>query len=260
MLKKLAQIQEKFLNYLQTGDPAILPDIKTTDSFKQNMRLGIYQENYFIRLIDALGCDYPALYQVIGEDLFQQLAKQYVVQFPSHEYSLRGYGAQFADFIAQKSDKDQAYLAELARFELALVNAFDAEDRKPFDESALYKIPAEKWFNLIIDFHPSLQVMPLYWNTATFWKSLHLKQSPKHEKYLKPQAWMIWRWQYDNHFIRLTQSEAWAIQAAQNKLPFGEICQGLRCWVPQKKVILFATQLLKVWLQRGLVVNMDYLS
>ncbi len=251
MSKNLQRLQMEFQAYIQERSIDIFPDIATPSSISRQSRLTIYQEAYFTRLIDALICDFPATQRLIGETLFSQLAKQYIKQYPSQQASLHGLGRHFPLFLEQH----HSLWSELARFELALVNAFEAIDAPMMTMTKLQQIPADQWDQLRFHFHPSVQLLFLQWNTVFLWKNLHKIKPPRVKQCHQKQTWLVWRQHHESYFVKLNRHEAWALQAAIQNRPFAEICQGLQQWTPQKQLILFATQLLTTWVQRQLLID-----
>lgn len=255
MRKNLYQLQSDFQAYLEGASYKIVEDIIPPPFSSIKSRLEIYQKSYFIRLIESLICDYPATHKLTGEDLFQALGKQYILQHPSKEASLQAFGKKFPTFLETAENMDQAGLAELANFELALANAFEAADASTMTADRLQSIAPEKWPQLTFRFHPSVQLLSLEWNTVPRWKALHKNITPPPvKKYLKLQMWLIFRKQMENHFVKLSQREAWMLQAAIEKIPLSEICENLTRWIAKKDVIFYASHVLNGWIQKGLIL------
>lgn len=93
------------------------------------------------------------LLEKLGEEGFHNLVTEYLVAHPPTHFSLRYAGEHLPNFL--RDDK----LANLARFEWALVTAFDAADAPLLTESDLQKIPAEEWPDLVLKLHPSVQLL-----------------------------------------------------------------------------------------------------
>jgi hypothetical protein len=109
-------------------------------------RLDIYASMYFFRLLDCLAEGFPALHAVVGHETFHHIARDYVATHPSRHPSLRALGAALGDFLERDRLRWQPpYLADLARFEWLLLEAFDAADRAPLPPERLKSLPAEKW-------------------------------------------------------------------------------------------------------------------
>lgn len=243
-------LQVKFQDYLQNDNETILQDLTAPVS-----RLNIYKDAYFSRLTQALNCDYPVTAEFLGEDLFQFLARQYIVLHPSTSRSIRWFGDNFPEFLGKNSHHFAEFLAELAGFELALVNALDSQDATAITENALHQIKATQWAKARFELHPSLQWIQLQWNCVAIWKATHKKQKQPVKKYQKPQTWIIWRHQCQRYFVKLTAAETWTLKAMQRQTPFDEICQGLSPWLPKKYQILSATHFLKKGVERGWITK-----
>jgi hypothetical protein len=116
-------------------------------------RVNIYANMYFFRIRDALKEDFPSIVEALGEDGFHNLIAEYLQVYPPTHYSLRNAGRHLAEFISDEK------LSELARFEWALIEAFDAADAPLLTEDDLKKVPAEDWPGLVLKLHPSVQLV-----------------------------------------------------------------------------------------------------
>jgi len=91
-------------------------------------RIGIYQGMYLLRMRDALAADYPALRHALGDEAFMELVRVYVQRHPSRSYTLNRLGDRLPSYLARtRRFPHGRFLAELARLELAVTLAFDAE-------------------------------------------------------------------------------------------------------------------------------------
>ncbi|WP_047243191.1 DNA-binding domain-containing protein [Chromobacterium subtsugae] len=110
---------------------------------KRRDRIGVYQHGYWARLLECLRADYPMLLVLLGQPLFDLLARGYIASRPSRSPSLHDLGADFADFLAaSQPDPDAAECrlpVELARLERAHAEIGRAEGVEgapppPFDD------------------------------------------------------------------------------------------------------------------------------
>ncbi|NEP14415.1 MAG: DUF2063 domain-containing protein [Symploca sp. SIO2C1] len=62
-------------------------------------RLSIYAQGYWLRLLECLRADFPALRYVMGDELFDFFAKAYIWNHPSTSTTLFDLGVGFADFL-----------------------------------------------------------------------------------------------------------------------------------------------------------------
>lgn len=77
----------------------LLQDIHGSDDHERTQRLNVYRNNVFVSLMTALGEIFPVCKQVVGEDFFNAMARQYVERHPPKSPILSGYGDQFSDFV-----------------------------------------------------------------------------------------------------------------------------------------------------------------
>jgi Putative DNA-binding domain len=95
-------------------------------------RLAVYQGMYPLRMRDALAADYPGLRAFLGDHLFAHFVADYVAKHPSRSYTLNRLGDAVPDYVKTWHHPKRAFLADLARLELAITEAFDAvEDAGP---------------------------------------------------------------------------------------------------------------------------------
>lgn len=89
----------------------------------------IYRNNYRQGLARALSQSFPVVEALVGEPFFAAMALTYVEQTPPTSRLLRSYGDDFAAFIeAFEPAAVVPYLADVARLEFALVEAYYASD------------------------------------------------------------------------------------------------------------------------------------
>ncbi len=113
---------------LRVAERAILPS-KTMAPLE---RLAVYQGMYPLRMHDALAADFPGLRAFLGDHLFEHFAADYVAVHPSRSYTLNRLGDRVPGFLRTWHHPRRAFLADLARLELAITEVFDAdEDERP---------------------------------------------------------------------------------------------------------------------------------
>jgi hypothetical protein len=95
-------------------------------------RLEIYRGMYPIRMHEAMEVDYPAIARFLGEEKFHELVARYTGVHPSKSYTLNRLGESFPEFL-----KDDPFLRDLARLELAMTEVFDEEESPALDADAI---------------------------------------------------------------------------------------------------------------------------
>ena len=109
-------------------------------------RAGVYRGMYLQRLQEALESDYPVVRDWLGELQFVRLATGYVREYPSRSYTLNRLGDHLPAYIESLPEfEHRSLLLDLARFELAVTEAFDAEETPPLNEEAIAAVPEDAW-------------------------------------------------------------------------------------------------------------------
>ncbi len=259
-MTRLRPLQEHFQGYLITGDPApLLPEIVGDGRADARTRLGIYADAYWLRLLDALRDNYPAVNGLLGDEAFEALVKAYVAEHPSPYRSIRWFGDRLAAFLEREAPwKDQPVLADMARFEWALRAAFDAADADPLPLEAVAQIPPEAWPGMRLAFHPAVDRLDLRWNVPVIWKQFDQGREPDAPRAAEyPVPWVVWRRDLQQYFRSLEVDEAWALDTLRQGRSFAEACEGLCEWIDPQHVALHAAAYLKGWLKDGLVTGIE---
>lgn len=253
----LRELQQRFQSHLLSGDAAILPQILDAPPLTPATRLGIYRAAYANRLIEALRATYLKIHQILGDDVFAAMASEFIVAHASTTRSIRWYGAQLPAFLARTAPySGQPLLAELARFEWALADVFDAADARTIKRPDIAQVDPERWGDLRLRFHPSVRTLSAYWNSIPVWQAIDAGTEPPAPSRSEQQVtWLLWRHELKTHFRSLEPIEltalAWAIDGAS----FSSLCDELRQWLPQNEIPLRAATLAASWADSGILVE-----
>ena len=110
-------------------------------------RLEIYRGMYPLRMQEALAVDYPAMAKFLGEEKFNDLVARYTEFHPSRSYTLNRLGDSFPEFL-----KDDPFLHDLARYELAMTQVFDEQQSPELDPDAFGSIGPDSRLKTIAAF------------------------------------------------------------------------------------------------------------
>ncbi len=255
----LAQLQEAFQRYLLAGDPAIEEHVVSTEHAPAAVRLGIYANAYRTRLVEALQSNYPALAALLGEAEFAALGAAYVDAHPSSFFSIRYFGDELAGFLGRHA----AYaavplLADLARWEWAMTEAFDAADAVPVSADALRAVPPDEWAALRLQWHPSVRRLDLAWNAPQTWKALTTGlERPPASLEPRPVTWLLWRQGLQIYYRSLQPAEAAAFEVAHDGRTFGDVCECLCLHVGEDEAPAHAARLMRDWIESGMIVGVQ---
>lgn len=252
----LAELQRSFQAWVIEGDERFAAQVNESSRVPVATRLRVYSDAYRLRLIEALQSNYPMLHQVLGDDVFEQMASGYIAAHPSTFKSIRWFGNQLASYLAESEEwSPHAWLPEFARWEWAVTTAFDAANAVPLDPATLSGIAPEDWPQLRFVLHPSVHRLQLEWNVAAMFKALVAEEMPPApEQNENSTDWLIWRRGLATQYRGLKPAEVFALGLLADGGTFGEMCEGLGRWFTDEKIPLQAASFLKVWIGDGVVV------
>jgi hypothetical protein len=108
-----------------TRETGVCDVITVSSTLGPEERLAIYQRGYRARLLECMRTHYPVLCHVLGRDLFNAFAVEYLRANPSRSRTLGELGARFADHLdATRPDRHAReewidLMVDIARFERA---------------------------------------------------------------------------------------------------------------------------------------------
>lgn len=118
---------EKFL--------AIAEDIiKPGPQLSSAERLELYHRQYWYRLLDSVGEDFPVLEKMLRQERFWTLIEDYLLSRPSRSFTLRHLGEGMPEFAAtweRASEQERPWLYGIARLEYARMEVFERAEYRP---------------------------------------------------------------------------------------------------------------------------------
>ncbi len=237
-------------------------------------RMHIYANGYLLRLQECLQADFPILHRLMGNELFNFFAHNYIWRHPSRAPSLYDLGAGFANFLLQSQPQNtdglqagEAHLllqfpVEMARME----RAFTEVIRAPGLENN-YDVKTHNAFDLLMGSHANIYIpacvrllktsFPLlsYWEQAKHALADQNLPAPPEPKtsYLaftrqnyRVQLISLLPWQY--HFLQAAYHSPDMLQCAlQSAKETGQDTQALLAdiclWQPQAQALGLLTTL-----------------
>jgi hypothetical protein len=255
-MSELLTLQRSMMQWLQTETGDIKNKIIGTEKVSSEIRLAIYGNAYRYRLIDALSDNYPSVHTLLGDESFYNDGINYIAAYPSRHFSIRYFGSHLEQFLAEEY-QDNRVLAEMARFEWALRDAFDSDDKETLTLDALQTIPPEAWVNLRFTLHPSVARLNLEWNIPQLWSAIeHETGQIPFEQAEYPIPWLIWRKDLKTYYRSLDVDEAWALDAIMQGQSFSEICTGVCEWVDEAHAPERVAGFIATWLDADLIIDM----
>jgi hypothetical protein len=149
--------------------------IKPNDRLTAFERIGIYNKQYWYRLIDCIYDDYPGLLALLGRLKFNRLMFAYLKSHPSRSYTMRNLGDRLEQFIADQpamTAPRSELCREMAAFEWAQVVAFDGPVNTPLQMDDLLGANPNR---LRLGIQPYITLLHLHWALDDF--TIALKRS-----------------------------------------------------------------------------------
>jgi hypothetical protein len=252
-MSSLKDLQESFQRGILAGDDTILAEIKDSAKKERKALFGVYRHAYIARLAEVLADDYEQLHAYLGDSGFAKFAKSYIAAHPSDRKSARDFGRHVPEFLkADAGFAKHPELAEIARLENALADAFDGPDAEPLKLAKLAEIAPELWAKLVFTPHPTAIRLTFATNAADIWSALREDTAPPPAQLLpEPQAILVWRHDVTARFRLLGAEEAMRWDEATAGTRFGVLCEMVATYGGEEGADFRAATYLKDWVDMG---------
>ncbi|MEO5686523.1 MAG: DNA-binding domain-containing protein [Burkholderiaceae bacterium] len=170
-MPELLEVQSGFAAALRdAGQTAVTQRWLAGDAAHVERRLAIYRANMVAAADKALSSAYPVIRQVVGEDFFHGLAREYQRGTPSTSGDLTEFGAMFDHFLAHfEHARSLPYLPDLARLEWAVHRAYGAADAPDWDAAALGTLEPDQQALIRFQWTPGLAVLASGFPVVRIW-------------------------------------------------------------------------------------------
>jgi hypothetical protein len=142
MLRSLRDTQAAFADHLAGNDRLDLLAAIDGDPRTAARRLQVHLNQTRLSLVAALAATFRTVEAVVGQEYFASLARQFVAETALEGPVLSAYGERFDRFISDSQElHGLAYLADVARLDWALNEAFHAPAEAPLTAADLTALP-----------------------------------------------------------------------------------------------------------------------
>ncbi|MDD1783143.1 DNA-binding domain-containing protein [Enterovibrio sp. ZSDZ35] len=220
---------------------------RSADSLSPKDRLAIYHNAYRVRLIDVLRDTFGHTVTYLGDEWFNQLARDFVQDHHSTHNNIGFYGTAFPAFLAEQLP-DDLDVAELAELDWTLRRAFDGADSGVMTMEHL-QILAQNTTNIVLETVPTLCLVTQRFNTLDIWHAIDQDNSPPVAKQLaNPVDVLVWRKGYSPHFRSISPLETVAIKSVREGQSLDVIGETLVAQFPDDNVPVLFGQMLPRWI------------
>jgi Putative DNA-binding domain len=256
---KLAELQAEFQKGILAQPDKILASIRETPRLSREDRFAVYEDAYRLRLGEVLGNDYPILRKALGDETFGAIVGGYIDTVESHHPNVRWYSRKLPDYMASHEPwSSQRLFVDLAFFERALEDAFDAADADALALDAVMQIALEDQPNMCFAFQPSLKALSTVAGTIAAYEAAAAEETIDISSDGGQEVVLIWRNQaLDSVYRILSEDEALALDAAMTGGSFADICGLLAVKNDAEMVAATAGAFLGQWFVDGLIVGVS---
>ena len=255
----------------ERGDPEAAPldALLVSDArLSAALRLDVYANAYFYRILDVLQEDFPTLAHVMGEDAFHDLATSYLAVHPSRNPSLRWIGQRMPAFLATHEASTSfrerwPFASDLAALEWAMGEVFDAKDARATSRADLEGVEPELWESLALRLVPAVRLLALRWPVHLLRRAWRALEEPIAAGLALPgiaaaaTALCVWRREEQIHERPIDTLEAEALRTLADGIRFGALCERIAARVGDDEAPARAAGWLARWVEDGLVAATD---
>ncbi len=257
-MTSLKELQDNFQNAILNADgSSVIELISESEKEERDVLFGVYSNAYVARLIEFLMNDYEKLHEYLGDEQFFDLSREYIAANPSHNPNGRWFGTKLPDFMAETEPySDMPLLVEMALFERALNDVFDAPEPDLVTLEALGEIAPEDWPRIVLTPHPSVIRINFTTNVADIWKALQNEEEVPNSCTLEePDHVVFYREQRMPKFRSMDYAEAMMWDQAIKEVPFGLLCEMMGTYTTEDQAPILAARYLQTWIASEMLAN-----
>lgn len=213
-MTQLKNTQNNFIDNLYLDNKTVFAEIKPSKVSKTS-RIGIYQNNLFENLRNALELTYRNVFKTLGTKKFKEITYQYIKKNRSQSGNLDNYGQNFPEFLQND------FLQDLAKIDLILQKIYLFADEKPLNIEKLQKIDPEKLFDLKFKLSKTAFLMQSKYSLF----ATKNRQIPRKN----PCFFLIHREIFNCQAYKITKKEYQFLQSAQQNMTLYQIYQKYHC-------------------------------
>lgn len=166
---ELAQIQSGFAAALFAEHA---PDVFSGDDERNLARFARYRGNLVATWEKTLTAAFPVIRQLVGDEFFCALTREFGHIWPSDNGDLNLFGARFAQFLAEFPHvAGYPYFPDMARLEWALHCAYYAADGIAVAPQDLIGLAPEALDQACFGLHPACSLLSSKWAIGPLWQA-----------------------------------------------------------------------------------------
>lgn len=162
--------QSRFADALADRQGRVPDGLAAWNGPRPARRFGVYRNNVFWGLAEALKSRFPATAAIVGDEFFTAMAGEYIRLEPPRSPLLLAFGDTLAEFVARfEPAAGLPYLPDVIRLEAARSHAYHAADCPPLEAAEFSTVAQDRLPSLTFRPHPSLAVLRSAHPAVTIW-------------------------------------------------------------------------------------------
>lgn len=217
-ISSLGEIQHAFASgILGVDTQTLILSALTAGQAEPADRLSIYRGNLRAIWRSALSGAYPVLLQLLGDDFFDFLARDYGRLYPSQSGDLNRFGAQFPAFLrATTALNEYPYCPDVAELEWRVHRAYYATDCAPLSLAHLLQEQGASVQECRLQLHPSASLFDSSFAAVDIWHAHQYEEVANLNVPLtQASRAVIVRPEWQVHVISLDQAAYAALQSLE---------------------------------------------
>ncbi len=171
-MPRLADLQAEFSGALTQPENPVPAGVVAPGGGSAARRFAVYRNNVIVSLTEALGRTFPAVRNLLGEEYFAALAREFIRAYPPKSPVLGDYGDDFGDFLdAFPPLASYPYLGDVARMERAYLSAYHAADAPMLNPERLAGLEGEQLAGLCFTLHPATRLVTSRWPVLSLFEA-----------------------------------------------------------------------------------------
>lgn len=155
-MSKLHKLQGGFRDALLGDDTGLMDTQIRADGLPPEYRLGIYRNNVFTNLREALRALFPVIERLVGKEFFDYTADAYIRLYPSPAGDLNQFGEHLAEFLVDfEPASGLPYLADMAGLEWLVHKVYHAAEHNELAIDQLATLAPEHYGELHFILNPA---------------------------------------------------------------------------------------------------------
>jgi len=178
-MSEWSKLQSSVSNALENLEVEVPTGIKLLkDGVVPKKRFSVYRNNVTLSLISVLASTYPVVEEIVGEDFFATMAREFALSHLPQSPVMINYGEEFPAFIESFAPlQELPYLSVVAKLEWHRNTAYHGANANPVSIEALSRFSEEDVPNLVFDLHPTVSLIKSKYPIVTIWQA-HQQENP----------------------------------------------------------------------------------